>query len=153
MHPMVRTIMVAAVAAALAAGCGKKDRDKPAAQQLDMGDATCQDADGCVADCERGVVAACALASSIYTLGYKVQADPDLGNKYRTRYLALRERGCKEQHVPQCDDSAPHGRTPDWKGLRDKCAAGDLNSCLRCKASRFGDDCSRIPQDTSPRSP
>jgi hypothetical protein len=147
MTAMVRPLLIAALVVTTAA-CGKsKDKDKaaPAQDKVDMSDATCQDADSCVADCEQNKVTACALASTVYGLGYKIAPDPDRAATYRARYLRLRELGCKQEHRPLCDDSAPKGIQPDWQELQTKCRAGDLNSCLRCKVDRYGDDCQRIP--------
>ncbi|HTM21194.1 MAG TPA: hypothetical protein VL172_11815 [Kofleriaceae bacterium] len=138
---MLRSLLVAALL--LAPGCGKNKA--PAGEPIDMGDPSCTDAASCVTECEHGLVASCALASTIYTLGYKVTADPDLGGRYRVRYQQLRERGCKQEHRPLCDDSAPNGQAPDWPAIRDQCQKGDLNSCLMCKAGHHGDDCGNVP--------
>jgi hypothetical protein len=137
LRPLIAAVLV------LAAGCGNKK--KATGEQVDMSDATCQDADSCAADCERGQVAACALASTVYGLGYKVPPDPALSSRYRTRYLTLRERGCKQEHRPLCGDSAPKGTPPDWPAVQRRCQGGDLNSCLRCMVDGFGPTCSRVP--------
>ncbi len=136
-----------AILCLVAAACGNgKQEDKPRAESpLILDEATCADAEGCAADCERGVVKACALASSAYTLGYKVNADPDVGARYRQRYLLLRTRACAEGDQGSCRQPAASQEKPDWDALRQSCAAGELNACLRCKAAMRGDDCTRTP--------
>jgi hypothetical protein len=145
---MVRTFTMAI--ALLTAACGNKDKDReaPAAgPELSLADPTCRDADSCVAECDDGVLAACALASTIYGLGYKVAPDDEKSRRYRKMYLDLRTRACAKDRSSsaQCQDSAPTGEKPDWAAIRDECRAGKLNSCLRCVADGMGLDCSRVP--------
>lgn len=125
---------VVVIALTILAGCqsGKDKKQQEGAgpqtgsEALVLDDPSCTSATACVADCDHGVVKACALASSIYAMGFRVERDAVAAARYRDRYKALAARACDGGDLRSCKAV---GRAPAPEPAEKRCQDGDPPAC------------------------